>query len=158
MSIASSRVSIPEPGGDPLVEQRDLLVDLAELAGHQQHVVLDQGTVSLDVVELAVDESDFGGDPRTDELRLRVEEAAGELVGPGVGREDEVRGGQAAQGGDGVVAEAGGETGDDADECGDEHHDGSHEREAPSGGTQLQQSEEHGGSLRGRFRDGASLT
>lgn len=90
---------------------------------------------------------------------LPVEEAAGELVGPGVRGEDQLRGGQAAQRGDGVVTQAGGEAGDDADERGDEHHDGSHEQEASTGGAQFQESEEHGGSLRWiDVRDGASLT
>lgn len=89
---------------------------------------------------------------------LFVEEAAGELVRPGVRGEDQLRGREAAQGGDGVVAETGGEAGDDADECGDEHHDGPHEQKTPSGGAQLQQSEEHSGSLRWiDVRDGASL-
>lgn len=90
---------------------------------------------------------------------LLVEETAGELVGPGVRGEDQLRGREAAQRGDGVVTQAGGEAGDDADECGDEHHDGPHEQKAPSGGAQLQQSEEHGGSLRWiDVRDGASPT
>ncbi len=77
----------------------------------------------------------------------RADQAAGELVGVGAAREGEVGGGQGAQRGDGVVAESGGESADDADERGDEDHHAPHEEEAAAGRLQFEQGQVHGRCL-----------